>query len=127
LRNENILDVALDAFIAEKQQKRFTSVTLIPEFTQRLSNTRQYFTHLEQAYTHEEWSQKFSDLLNLMGWPGERSLNSEEYQVASRWNDLLDEFSQLDFISEKITIHTAVNRLHHLASNTVFQTQTPES
>ena len=31
-----------------------------------------------------------------MGWPGERPLNSPEYQTTATWNEMLAEFASLE-------------------------------
>lgn len=127
LRSENLLELPSSGLLAENNEDKLKLNRTIPLLAKRLKSTYAYLKSLKSEYTHEEWSQKFSWILNLMGWPGERSLNSIEYQVASRWNDLLDEFSQLDLLASKIPINIALEKLHHLASNTVFQAQSPES
>jgi ATP-dependent helicase/nuclease subunit B len=71
------------------------------------------------------WSQHFAAQLQCMGWPGERTLSSTEYQLAQRWNALLEEFTRLDAMLEKpLSRAKALSHLKHLADDTVFQPQT---
>ncbi len=66
------------------------------------------------------WSRTFSKLLRLNGWPGERALNSAEYQAIRRWNELLSEFAGLDLIGERFSYSDALGRLRRMASQARF-------
>ena len=43
-----------------------------------------------------EWSRDFSELLEALGWPGDRTLSSREYQVVEKWHGLLSSLATLD-------------------------------
>jgi len=70
------------------------------------------------------WSTAFAGELNSMGWPGERPLNSSEYQTNLAWNDLLSEFAALDSVTGEVSRSAAVSMLRRAASAREFQ---PES
>lgn len=70
-----------------------------------------------------EWVSFFNQLLESMGWPGDRTLNSQEYQLLQRWKKLLVEFSSLDFILGEIKFSAALNSLQQLSNETIFQPQ----
>lgn len=74
-----------------------------------------------------EWSAYFSSYLATVGWPGEHSLNSPEYQVVQRWLELLSEFATIDCVMSSITLSQALSYLRQLASDTQFQTQTSDA
>lgn len=89
-----------------------------------------YLTHFTTANTYQSahnWSQHFSEQLQHMGWPGERSLNSAEYQQVKRWQSLLEEFSSLDTVLKPLSRKKALHYFTHLAKSTVFQSETPET
>ncbi len=68
------------------------------------------------------WAAYFAQLLELLGWPGERTLNSAEFQQLERMHSLLQEFASLDSIfPHEIELATAVNYLLELAQRTLFQ------
>jgi probable DNA repair protein len=71
-----------------------------------------------------DWAAAFSAELKSIGWPGERPLNSAEYQTTVAWNDLLSEFAGLDSSTGTLSRGSAVSMLHRLASDRQFQ---PES
>ncbi len=63
-----------------------------------------------------------------MGWPGERSINSEEYQVVEEWIKLLeDNLTTLDVISDTVTFSVALKTLQRLANTVSFQPKSPET
>ena len=71
-----------------------------------------------------DWVSSVSDLLRAMGWPGDRSLSSAEYQTAEVWNELLLELGSMDQVSGRMTLGTAVGVLQRGATARQFQ---PES
>ncbi len=86
------------------------------------------FFALQQEYSAEKpfyaWARKFYDILTTLGWPGERTLNSQEYQVNERFNQLLEEFSTLDRILPPQNKADACNIFATLCKQTIFQMQT---
>ncbi len=62
------------------------------------------------------WSSEFSRLLKSAGWPGPRTLTSQEYQTLEAWKDLLSEFAQLDIVMDSLSCASAVSRLERMAA-----------
>lgn len=77
--------------------------------------------------THQQWSMTFQNLLTTVGWPGERSLNSAEYQTVEHWLQLLNEFSTLDIVNEKVNFGQAIDQLKQMTLQHTFQTKTPNA
>jgi ATP-dependent helicase/nuclease subunit B len=73
------------------------------------------------------WGECFNDLLTCLGWPGERILNSEEYQVVQAWLNVLAELAQLDVVAGELSFSEALHCLTLIAHQTVFQAKTPEA
>lgn len=71
-----------------------------------------------------EWGRQFSQWLTAVGWPGDRSLTSTEFQVMQTWQALLQQFVSLDWVAQSMTLSSALSRLKEMAASTVFQ---PES
>jgi hypothetical protein len=42
------------------------------------------------------WGPALQSVLSAMQWPGERELNSEEYQTFNKWRELISGLAQLD-------------------------------
>lgn len=72
------------------------------------------------------WGRAFSDLLALAGFPGERSLDSAEYQALKKWHAVLAEFAQLEGVVPKMRFGEAVARLRRMAADTAFQPESPD-
>jgi ATP-dependent helicase/nuclease subunit B len=69
-----------------------------------------------------EWAELTAQMLRAVGWPeGERGLNSEEYQAAEAWTDLLSEFGSLN-ATDPVMDSPAFNaRLNECATRTLFE------
>jgi probable DNA repair protein len=80
-----------------------------------------------EVKTHTAWAQTFTDMLSVMGWPGERSLNSEEYQMVESWLNLLTEFVTLDQIASAVNFQQALHTLKKMAANKIFQAKSPDA
>ncbi len=75
----------------------------------------------------QEWATQFQQLLTLCGWPGLRRLDSNEYQQATLWFQVLEDFSELSVLGANMNLSEAIKTLSQLANNTHFQAQTPDS
>ncbi len=71
------------------------------------------------------WALEFSTTLKLYGWPGERALDSAEFQTVARWGELLAQLGSLDRVEPSLTRREAVAILRRMAEETVFQPKIP--
>lgn len=72
------------------------------------------------------WAEQFATELHELGWPGERSLASSEYQAVKAWREkLLPELASLDSVSQPISRGQALSLLRRLAADTDFQLESP--
>ena len=67
------------------------------------------------------WSRSFTEVLRKFGWPGDRTLASNEYQAVDAWKDALSEFASLDVVSSPLSGAAALSLLRRIAADTVFQ------
>ncbi|NOY14085.1 MAG: hypothetical protein GXP51_10585 [Deltaproteobacteria bacterium] len=73
-----------------------------------------------------EWAGRFAQQLQAVGWPGERSLSSSEYQMVKAWQEkLLPALASLDPVSAPIDRQQAVGLLRRLAGEIEFQLEAP--
>jgi exodeoxyribonuclease-5 len=70
------------------------------------------------------WVLVFSQLLQCLRWPGERSESSHEYQAKQAWGKVLQQFSALDFLGEQFSASSASTLLQKIAKEQVFQPET---
>lgn len=73
-----------------------------------------------------EWAKIFSELLKTFGWPGERPLNSAEYQTIAEWQAVLGRFAMLDQILQGLNFKEALSQLRYQVINSSFQPETSE-
>ncbi|KTC65538.1 recombinase B (plasmid) [Legionella adelaidensis] len=106
------------------QEETVTSITLIascektaPVFSEIIKKLTPY--PLEAPLN--EWVFLFKQRLAEIGFPGEYALNSECFQYYKKFLQLVDEFTTLSFLHEKITREQALDYLQLLVENTAFQ------
>ena len=71
------------------------------------------------------WGPRLQSLLAAARWPGERTLDSDEYQCVEAWRELLAGLSHLDLILGPIAFGTAIETVGRLATERLFQPETP--
>lgn len=72
------------------------------------------------------WAEAFDGALRTLGFPGERSPDSAEYQALARWHELLADFARTERVAGPMGFHEALARLSRMAQAVVFQPETPE-
>ena len=71
------------------------------------------------------WAKGISDALAVTGFPGERGLESVEYQTLGKWHELVADFAALDRVLPRAGYGDAVSGLRRMAADTLFQPETP--
>ncbi len=71
-----------------------------------------------------DWAKEFRQVLNQVGWPGERTLSSTEFQTRAAFLETLDAFADLDVFLGSISILSATNEFTRLCQEKVFQPKT---
>ncbi len=84
-------------------------------------------SRLFSVQTTRSWGVTFSDALKLLGFPGERTLDSTEYQALAKWYEMLVRFARLDLVVAEIGFQEALGRLQRMANGNEFQPETPEA
>lgn len=74
-----------------------------------------------------EWARHFSALLEAAGFPGERGLDSDEFQTQAKFNETLAEFARLERVAPRMSFTEALARLRRLCTDTLFQPETPDA
>jgi probable DNA repair protein len=67
------------------------------------------------------WAQHFTAVLEAAGFPGERGLDSDEFQARAKFNEVLGDYARLGLVTEKLSPQKAVQQLRRLCSDAVFQ------
>jgi ATP-dependent helicase/nuclease subunit B len=91
--------------------------------------------HLEQVFeitktrpdSPAEWARHFSAILEAAGFPGERALDSEEFQTRAKWHEMLGELSKLERIASAFSFQQSFSFLERLCASTLFQPESAEA
>lgn len=90
-----------------------------------LESTIQHLREKNQPLkTPSDWARHFSALLEAAGFPGERTLDSQEFQARAKWHEVLGELVKLDRVSSSIGFSQVFHQLKRACEDTLFQ---PES
>jgi ATP-dependent helicase/nuclease subunit B len=120
LRDKLGATVALPKLIALLEKK-----TVLRERLERVFAMRE--TGLFSQKTPAEWARHFSRVLEAAGFPGERALDSDEFQTQAKWHEALGELSRLDRISKEMSSSQAFQTLRKICADTLFQPETPDT
>ncbi len=120
----------LDSRLRSFRQQRIGLKKLLEQAAQenRADQAARIFSTLIKGLEGRErllpgaWAGRFSQQLQAVGWPGERSLASSEYQMVKAWQEkLLPGFASLDSVSPPLDRGQALGLLRRLAGETEFQ------
>lgn len=121
------------AFDRKARQDNETNFTLAklsenktcPILAKRIANLKVLLEDKPKIAKFGQWAIYFNQMLTCLGWPGERILNSEEYQVVEQWLNLLQEMRCLDVTNAEVDIYQALQVLNQMATSKPFQPKTP--
>ena len=124
---------AIDEFIARSQflqdspllQERMIDhhivITALAKQAPLLAERLTTLSHYPRQASPQIWANLFQTRLGLLGFPGERPLDSSNYQCYQRLLQLFDEFKQLTLLTDSMTDKEAIQTFQALATNTIFQ------
>lgn len=98
-----------------------------PELAKRLLKFFNYYAQLPKFQSHQAWAISFQRLLTILCWPGERVLNSQEYQTMEAWFKTLNDFAKLDIVDASTSGVSAFEQLKRNLCEQKFQTESPEA
>ena len=78
------------------------------QLSKQLNETVRLVDGAPKRQTYADWSRLISTLLQSLGWPGERTLNSEEYQLHGAWQQTLQSLVEYDLVASACTFAEAV-------------------
>lgn len=125
LRNANITNISIDTLFAENGKLNIENHC--PSLAKRILKLSTQLKDISALLPVSGWVKIFMEILTTLGWPGERSLNSHEYQIVQRWLELLNEYRAFDTILQSQNYQNALHYLTRLTTQSVFQPQTNEA
>ncbi len=100
--------------------------TCSPQLASALMQGERQFKALRSHLLPDQWAAWFIKMLSLLGWPGERVYNQEEYQVVLQFQETLDVFRQLNHFYGEMSLSEAFTLLKQLLDMTLFQPGTDQ-
>jgi ATP-dependent helicase/nuclease subunit B len=77
------------------------------------------------AKSPAQWASEWRNWLAALGWPGDRTLGSGEWQANEAWSRLLARFGTFAGVTPQLARDDALSALRSLAARTVFQPEAP--
>lgn len=77
-----------------------------------------------KAALPSDWVAMLRQLLDALGWPGERSLSSHEFQAQQAFYEALDSLSRLDALLGQMSLANIVKHLTQSCREQIFQART---
>lgn len=100
---------------------------LCPNLHQRLHQFHaRVVGHREQSRAYSAWAEIFDLQLQALGWPGQRTLDTLEFQQLEHWPQLLSQLAALDRLDQQVSFNQALSQLARFAY-TPFHAQTSDS
>ncbi len=97
------------------------------DWSARLSVLSRLHRQQQKSAYPSEWIPAWLGLLKTWGWPGERDLDTLEYQQWQSWQEVLEEYSGLDEVLGRLGFAAALAALEQALSAKEFQAQTVDS
>ena len=99
----------------------------VPILAGMVRAARAVLEELPRRQSPEGWAHSFARLLEALGWPGERALDSAEYQLTRAWHKTLDGLVSLRLVRAQMSRSEALSWLQRIAEGTGFQPETAET
>ena len=100
---------------------------MVPALAARLQTLDALEVDRRDPRTMDQWAGLFGRVLTALGWPGERPLSSAEFQTVAKWRELLARLAGLATVSGRVRGVAALEQLRRMATDTLFQPETPSA
>lgn len=121
LRAMGIQHIDLAGLVARIKSMSDSPSFSLQDLMRRLVRLQELARSLPEAATPERWAGLFGELLNVLGWPGDRPLDSAEYQCQMKWQQLLSTLAAVGTVTGRMSASACLDRLRRLAMEGVFQ------
>jgi len=96
------------------------------DFLDSLQTVSRMFQASTGKQSSDDWARTFSGTLTAFGWPGDRKLDSDEYQTCMEFHSALGRYSVIDRVGGDMGFNEALSTFRHLLRQSGFQPETPE-
>ena len=121
LYKDNIAQISLQELLQHPETAR------CPDLCDALQAVLKNMPVKKNLHPLSVWVNIFMQRLNHGGWPGERSLNSPEYQTAETWLKILADFVSFEQMLGPVNYYDALHYLVYLTTAQIYQPESPET
>ncbi len=100
---------------------------LLPDLYRRLHQWLACSRSQPKQQAPSEWGRFICEQWQALGWPGNRSLDTLEYQQVEVWQKAITELNQYDYLFPSVALSQAISLIDRIAFDTQFQPQTMDS
>lgn len=126
------IEMAARARLDANLRRKADSTLSLPKLISLIEGSPDLRRRLEAVFalkpatqSPHDWARHCTAVLQAAGYPGERVLDSAEFQAHARFNALLGEFARLGRVVERFSAGEALTRLRRLCAETLFQPEAP--
>lgn len=127
LRDDGLPLIDLPRFIFRAQASDEHSNSYCPDLLEHLQTFKQLINQFPDKASPNQWAGHLLQLFDSLGWPGDQSLNSDEYQQAERLRRAVSEFSTLSRVQHNMSLNDVLKHFSQLCDATVFQSESHSS
>ena len=120
-----------DARLREEQRdlwnltllERWAGITGCSQLQIRAARAATLARTLPPRQPPSQWAETFNAVLTALGWPGERTLSSIEYQTERKFHAALGELGALDAVLGPVSMQAALQELEAVLNDTAFEAE----
>ena len=102
--------------------KQMDDLCPAPAFVSCIETFQDKIVRLPRRLLLSGWAGMFSEIIRIFGWPGEKPVDSHEYQAVSAFKDVLCQMGETDLVSPSGRLfEEALFRLKSMLSSSIFQ------
>jgi len=127
LREQGFFEMSLGFLATQLAGNVDSNRPSCPILAGRLRSALEIWDSASSKQLPGDWSRLFDRLLNALGWPGDRTVDSAEMQVITKFNHELAAMMLLDEVVGSVGRAEAINLFSRGISNTIFQPEQTSS
>lgn len=115
LRKNGVWEVSLAGLLQEAGS--------CPELQRVLRRAQKQLRTIPEEQLPSQWTSGIQDLLEALGWPGDRTPTSVEFQTIGEWRALLSGFASLDLTAQPMNFAQVIDWLRQQSVDIRFQVE----
>ncbi len=113
--------------VFEATDKSEENTTAMPSLSAALAQMESLRREMPKKTSFLQWVTLFQQQLDIVNWPGQRSLDSIEYQQYQHWLRTLEQYLSLDQLNLNVSLNDALRQLRQLTDHCIFQAETEDA